>query len=91
MGGVVTLIINMSKATNWRVHEAVSKLLPHLAKARGLDFFANVLLEPAWLILLLDPVENVRQACVEGVWFLTTVAGQIMDGKEHGVITCRIV
>jgi len=76
MGGVVTLIINMSKATNWRVREAVSKLLPHLAEARGLDFFATVLLEPAWLILLLDPVANVRRACVAGVGFLTNVAGQ---------------
>jgi len=76
MSGVVTSIINMSKATNWRVREAVAKLLPHLAEARGLEFFATVLLEPAWLTLLLDPVANVRMACVHGMPYLTKVAGQ---------------
>lgn len=76
MSGVVTSIINMSKATNWRVREAVAKLLPHLAEARGLDFFATVLLEPAWLTLLLDPVANVRMACVHGMPYLSKVAGQ---------------
>lgn len=76
MGGVVTAIINMSKATNWRVREAVAKLLPHLAEARGLEFFSTVLLEPAWLTLLLDPVSEVRSACVQGMPFLTKVAGE---------------
>jgi len=76
MNGVVSSILNMSKATNWRVREGVSKLLPHLAEARGLDFFANVLLEPAWLVLLLDPVATVRSACVSGMDVLVRAAGQ---------------
>lgn len=76
MNGVVSSILNMSKATNWRVREGVAKLLPHLAEARGLDFFVNVLLEPAWLVLLLDPVACVRIACVSGMSVLVKVAGQ---------------
>jgi len=76
MNGVVSSILNMSKATNWRVREGVAKLLPHLAEARGLDFFANVLLEPAWLVLLLDPVACVRTACVSGMPVLVNAAGQ---------------
>ena len=76
MNGVVSSILNMSKATNWRVREGVAKLLPHLAEARGLDFFANVLLEPAWLVLLLDPVASVRAACVSGMPVLVNAAGQ---------------
>lgn len=76
MNGVVSSILNMSKATNWRVREGVAKLLPHLAEARGLDFFLTVLLEPAWLVLLLDPVANVRLACVSGMGVLVRVAGQ---------------
>eukprot|EP00526_Cylindrotheca_closterium_P004863 CAMPEP_0113602988 /NCGR_PEP_ID=MMETSP0017_2-20120614/1041_1 /TAXON_ID=2856 /ORGANISM="Cylindrotheca closterium" /LENGTH=634 /DNA_ID=CAMNT_0000511355 /DNA_START=197 /DNA_END=2101 /DNA_ORIENTATION=+ /assembly_acc=CAM_ASM_000147 len=76
MNGVVSSILNMSKATNWRVRRGVAKLLPHLAEARGLDFFANVLMEPAWLVLLLDPVACVRIACVEGMSVLVKVAGQ---------------
>jgi len=75
MNGVVSSILNMSKATNWRVRQGVAKLLPHLAEARGLDFFLTVLLEPAWLVLLLDPVASVRQACCEGMSTLTKVAG----------------
>jgi serine/threonine-protein phosphatase 2A regulatory subunit A len=76
MNGIVTSILNMSKSTNWRVREGVAKLLPHLVKARGLDFFANVLLEPAWLVLLLDPVACVRSACVSGMSVLVCSAGQ---------------
>lgn len=76
MNGVVSSILNMSKATNWRVREGVAKLLPHLAEARGLDFFATVLLEPAWLVLLLDPVASVRAACVLGMPVLVNAAGQ---------------
>lgn len=34
MNGVVSSILNMSKATNWRVREGVAKLLPHLAEAK---------------------------------------------------------
>lgn len=75
MNGVVSAILNMSKAANWRVRQGVAKLLPHLAEARGLDFFLTVLLEPAWLVLLLDPVATVRSACVEGMQTLTKVAG----------------
>jgi len=76
MNGVVSSILNMSKATNWRVREGVAKLLPHLAEARGLDFFLTVLLEPAWLVLLLDPVASVRTACVMGMPVLVRAAGQ---------------
>jgi len=76
MNGVVSSILNMSKANNWRVRRGVAHLLPHLAEARGLDFFANVLMEPAWLVLLLDPVASVRVACVQGMSVLVKVAGQ---------------
>jgi serine/threonine-protein phosphatase 2A regulatory subunit A len=76
MNGVVSTILNMSKATNWRVREGVATLLPHLAEARGLEFFMNVLLEPAWLVLLLDPVASVRAACVAGMPVLVNAAGQ---------------
>lgn len=75
MNGVVSTILNMSKASNWRVREGVAKLLPHLAEARGLDFFLTVLLEPAWLVLLLDPVACVRSACVSGMGTLLRVSG----------------
>jgi serine/threonine-protein phosphatase 2A regulatory subunit A len=103
MNGVVSSILNMSKATNWRVREGVAKLLPHLAEARGLDFFANVLLEPAWLVLLLDPVASVRVACVSGMSILAKVTGQewmvqhilpqhvrIYDQAESGSYLIRI-
>ncbi len=70
MNGVVSSILNMSKATNWRVREGVAKILPHLAEARGLEFFLTVLLEPAWLVLLLDSVASVRNACVSGMGVL---------------------
>jgi serine/threonine-protein phosphatase 2A regulatory subunit A len=75
MSGVVSNILNMSKATNWRVREGVARILPHLADARGMDFFSSVLLEPAWMALLTDPVASVREACVSGVAQLVTVAG----------------
>ena len=73
--GVVSTLMQMSKATNWRVRQAVAQLLPHLAEARGLEFFSQVLLEPAWLTLLLDPVSSVRQAIVQGMPLLVKVAG----------------
>jgi serine/threonine-protein phosphatase 2A regulatory subunit A len=76
LSGVVTTILNMAKASNWRVREGVAQLLPHLADARGMDFFSSVLLEPAWLALLLDPVCSVRIACVDGVARLVRVAGE---------------
>jgi len=76
LSGVVTSLLHMAKASNWRVREAVARLLPHLAEARGLDFFATVLLEPAWLTLLLDPVASVRAAIVKGMPLLVQVAGQ---------------
>ena len=76
MNGVVSTILNMSKATNWRVREGVAKLLPHLCQARGVEFFSSVLLEPAWLVLLLDPVASVRKACVGGMPVLVGTAGQ---------------
>lgn len=76
LSGVVTSLLHMAKASNWRVREAIARLLPHLAEARGLDFFASVLLEPAWMTLLLDPVASVRNAIVQGMPLLTVVAGQ---------------
>jgi serine/threonine-protein phosphatase 2A regulatory subunit A len=76
LSGVVTTILNMAKASNWRVREGVAQLLPHLADARGMDFFSSVLLEPAWLALLLDPVCSVRTACVDGIVQLVHVAGE---------------
>lgn len=72
---VVTSLLHMTKATNWRVREAVAKLLPHLATARGVDFFSTVLLEPAWLTLLLDPVAQVRYAICSGMQLLVQAAG----------------
>jgi serine/threonine-protein phosphatase 2A regulatory subunit A len=75
LAGVVTSLLQMSKAANWRVREAVAKLLPHLAEARGLEFFATVLLEPVWMVLLLDPVASVRSAIVQGMGLLVKVAG----------------
>jgi hypothetical protein len=47
-----------------------------LAEARGLDFFVSVLMEPAWLTLLLDPVACVRSAIVVGMPLLIKVAGE---------------
>mmetsp|Transcript_14468 Transcript_14468/g.20399 ORF Transcript_14468/g.20399 Transcript_14468/m.20399 type:complete len:615 (+) Transcript_14468:192-2036(+) len=75
MNGVVSSILNMAKANNWRVREGVAKLLPHLADARGVDFFSQVLLEPAWLNLLQDTVAFVRNAVVASVGQLVTVTG----------------
>lgn len=75
MPDVVSNIISMSKATNWRVREGVAQLLPHLAEARGVDFFSSILQEPAWMALLLDQVCDVRYACVGGVSKLCLVAG----------------
>lgn len=74
--GVVSSLLQMSKATNSRVREAVAKLLPHLAEARGLDFFNTVLLEPAWLPLLLDTVASVRSSIVSCMALLVRVTGQ---------------
>mmetsp|Transcript_33301 Transcript_33301/g.50991 ORF Transcript_33301/g.50991 Transcript_33301/m.50991 type:complete len:636 (-) Transcript_33301:256-2163(-) len=75
MNGVVTILLQMVKAGNWRVREAVGQALPHLLQAKGVEFFEQVLLEAAWLPLLLDPVSEVRAACVDGMSMLVTVAG----------------
>ena len=72
---VVQCLLQMSVASNWRVRQAVGILLPHLAEARGLDFFSSVLMEPSWMTLLLDPVSCVRQSIVQGVELLCKVAG----------------
>lgn len=76
LGGVVSTLLSMAKATNWRVRQAVAQLLPHLAEARGLDFFLQALLEPAWMPLLLDSVASVRLAIVQGMPLLVKVAGE---------------
>ena len=74
MDAVVGSVLAMTKAPNWRVREAVGRLLPHLADARGVGFFEDHLLEP-WLRLLLDRVADVRSACVAGMPRLLRVAG----------------
>lgn len=72
---VVTTLLSMAKASNWRVRQAVAQLLPFLAEARGAEFFETVLLESAWLTLLLDPVAAVRNQIVSGVELLVKVMG----------------
>lgn len=74
MDAVVQCIVNMSKATNWRVREAVGFLLPHLAEARGVEFFQGNLFE-IWMHLLMDKVSDVRSSCVMGMAKLVTVTG----------------
>lgn len=74
MDAVVHSILQMSKDKNWRVREAVGRLLPHLADAMGILFFEEHLLQP-WLKLLLDRVADVRSACVKGMPKLLSVAG----------------
>ena len=74
MDVVVSSILQMSMAQNWRVREAVGRLLPFLAEARGMSFFQEHLMEP-WLKLLSDQVFNVRNACVDGMPKLLTVSG----------------
>jgi serine/threonine-protein phosphatase 2A regulatory subunit A len=73
--GVVTSLLQMARAANWRVREAVARLLPHLAEARGREFFNTVLLEPAWLTFLLDPVASVRCSIVAGMPLLVRSVG----------------
>lgn len=74
MDVVVSTVLQMTKAQNWRVREAVGQLLPHLADAMGVPFFEDHLLEP-WLKLLLDQVADVRTACVIGMPKLLSAAG----------------
>lgn len=73
--GVVTALLQMAKAANWRVREAVARLLPHLAETRGLDFFNTVLLESVWLTFLLDGVASVRNSIVSGMALLVRSVG----------------
>lgn len=74
MDVVVSSILQMSKAQNWRVREAVGRMLPFLAEARGVAFFQDHLLDP-WLKIMTDQVANVRTACVEGMPKLLSVTG----------------
>jgi len=74
MDVVVSSILQMAKAQNWRVREAVGRLLPFLAEARGVSFFQDHLLEP-WLKIMSDQVFKVRQACVDGMPKLLSVSG----------------
>mmetsp|Transcript_30342 Transcript_30342/g.29244 ORF Transcript_30342/g.29244 Transcript_30342/m.29244 type:complete len:712 (-) Transcript_30342:118-2253(-) len=74
MDAVVGTIVNMAKAPNWRVREAVGHLLPHLCEARGVSFFEDHLLDP-WMKLLMDQVADVRASCVTGMPKLLSVAG----------------
>ena len=73
--GVVSALLKMARAANWRVREAVARLLPHLAETRGLDFFNTVLLESAWLTFLFDPVASVRNSIVSGMALLVQSVG----------------
>lgn len=74
MDVVVSSILQMAKAQNWRVREAVGRLLPFLAEARGVAFFQDHLLEP-WLKIMSDQVADVRTACVDGMPKLLSVSG----------------
>jgi len=74
MDVVVQSILNMSKAANWRVREAVGFLLPHLADARGVTFFEENLFD-IWMKLLMDQVSDVRSSCVRGAGKLLSVIG----------------
>ena len=74
MDVVVSSILQMAKAQNWRVREAVGRLLPFLAEARGVTFFQDHLLDP-WLKIMADQVADVRTACVQGMPKLLSVAG----------------
>lgn len=74
MDVVVSSILQMAKAQNWRVREAVGRLLPFLAEARGVGFFQDHLLDP-WLKIMSDQVANVRSACVDGMPKLLSVSG----------------
>jgi serine/threonine-protein phosphatase 2A regulatory subunit A len=73
--GVVTALLKMAKTANWRVREAVARLLPHLAETRGLDFFHSTLLESVWLSFLVDPVASVRNSIVSGMALLVRSVG----------------
>ena len=74
MDVVVSSILQMAKAQNWRVREAVGRLLPFLAEARGVTFFQDHLLDP-WLKIMSDQVAEVRTACVDGMPKLLSVTG----------------
>jgi len=74
MDVVVSSILQMAKAQNWRVREAVGRLLPFLAEARGVAFFQDHLLDP-WLKIMSDQVADVRSACVDGMPRLLNVSG----------------
>lgn len=89
MDVVVESVLSMTKATNWRVREAVCKLLPNLAEARGVLFFENNLLDP-WTKLLLDRVADVRTACVDGMPKLLSVSGAEWIEREILPIFSRI-
>lgn len=71
---VVSSILQMARAQNWRVREAVGRLLPFLAEACGVAFFEEHLLE-SWMKIMLDQVANVRAACVDGMPKLLSVSG----------------
>lgn len=75
MDVVVQSILNMSKASNWRVREAVGYLLPHLTEAMGVEFFETQLFENIWMKLLMDQVADVRTSCVSGMSKLLSVTG----------------
>eukprot|EP00984_Skeletonema_dohrnii_P019081 scaffold9061_cov140-Skeletonema_dohrnii-CCMP3373.AAC.10 len=74
MDVVVNSILQMARAQNWRVRDAVGRLLPFLAEARGVSFFEDHLLEP-WLKIMSDQVADVRAACIAGMPKLLSVCG----------------
>lgn len=74
--GVVGVLLQMSRAGNWRVRQAIAQLLPFLAEARGMEYFQTVLFDAAWQAMLLDPVATVRHAVVQGTGLLVQVAGR---------------
>ncbi len=81
MDVVVSSILQMAKAQNWRVREAVGRLLPFLAEARGMAFFQDLLLD-LWLKIMSDQVADVRSACVDGMPRLLSVSGSAWIQSE---------
>lgn len=81
MDVVVQSVVAMSKTANWRVRESVGFLLPHLAEARGVQFFQEQLLD-VWMALVLDQVADVRSACVRGMPKLLSVTGSAWISRE---------
>ncbi len=78
---VVQSVVTMSKNGNWRVREAVGRLLPHLAEARGVEYFQDQLMSE-WVALVTDQVADVRSSCVEAMPKLISITGPTWIQKQ---------